>query len=206
MYDGVTCGKFDIYGGVLDESTHTLGDYKITSSYKVMRALGIEKVDVPTGEVFKTGPRKGQPKTRKEFFQGIRHVMESTIQLNYYRMLLEQQGLKVDNMCIQVLVRDWNTIIANSRGIDKPIYLIPIHKISNRWVKLYMEIKAKRLADALEHRKIPPICSPIERWNNRKCLNYCPVAHALRLDAAFFPYLTFSVVVYEHVVKHTRTY
>jgi len=176
LFDGITCGKFDIYGGVLDEDTHTLGDYKITSSYKVMRALGIEKVNVPTGEVFKSGPRKGQQKTKKEFSQGVRHVLEWAIQLNYYRMLLEKQGLQVDNMCIQVLVRDWNTIIARNRGIEKPIYLIPIRKISDRWVKLYMEMKARYLADAVEQHKIPPICRPHERWNNRKCLNYCPVA------------------------------
>ena len=36
-------------------------------SFEVMKALGIYKVDVETGEVYKTGLKKGQPKTRKEF-------------------------------------------------------------------------------------------------------------------------------------------
>ena len=50
-----TSGKFDMYGKILDESDGTLGDLKVTSSFKLMKALGIYKVDAPTGEVFKTG-------------------------------------------------------------------------------------------------------------------------------------------------------
>jgi hypothetical protein len=61
----LTSGKFDLYGKIIDEEEGVLGDLKVTSSYKIMRALGIYKVDVPTGETYKTGARKGQPKTRK---------------------------------------------------------------------------------------------------------------------------------------------
>ena len=53
-----------------------------------MRALGYYKVDVLTGEVYKTGARKGQPKTRKEWrMDGVKHLLDWAIQLNYYRML-----------------------------------------------------------------------------------------------------------------------
>ena len=73
-----------------------MGDLKVTSSYKLMKAFGIYKVDVPTGELYKTGVKKGQPKYRKEFrFDGVKDVLDWAIQLNYYRMLLEQQGFKV---------------------------------------------------------------------------------------------------------------
>ena len=81
LKDAITSGKFDMYGKILDESDGTLGDLKVTSSYKLMKALGIYKVDVPTGETFKTGARKGQPKTRKELrYDGVRHVMDWAIQ------------------------------------------------------------------------------------------------------------------------------
>lgn len=29
------------------------------------------------------------------------------------------------------------------------------------------------LKTALETKELPPICTPRERWNDRKCLDYC---------------------------------
>ena len=61
-----------------------------------MRALGYYKVDVPTGEIYKTGLKKGQPKYKKEWrTDGVRHILDWAIQLNYYRILLEQRGFEV---------------------------------------------------------------------------------------------------------------
>ncbi len=174
LKDAVTSGKFDMYGKILDESDGTLGDLKVTSSYKLMKALGIYKVDVPTGEVYKTGPRKGQPRTRKEFrYDGVRHVMDWAIQLNYYRMLLEKAGFKVNRMVIEALCRDNSLRIAAERGIDQSVYLIPIGKISDRWLTRYFTTKARRLQEALETKKLPAVCTARERWHNRKCLDYC---------------------------------
>lgn len=174
LRDAVTSGKFDLYGRILDESDGTLGDLKVTSSYKLMRALGIYKVDVPTGEVYKTGARKGEAKTRKELrYDGVRHVMEWAIQLNYYRMLLESAGFKVKRMVIEALCRDNSLRIASERGINQAVYLIPIGKISDRWLTRYFTAKAKHLQEALETETLPPICSARERWHNRKCLDYC---------------------------------
>ena len=174
LKDAVTSGKFDMYGKILDESDGTLGDLKVTSSYKIMKALGIYKVDVPTGEVYKTGARKGQIKTRKEFrYDGVRHVLDWAIQLNYYRMLLEKAGFTVNRMVIQAICRDGSLRTASERGIDQTVYLIPIHRISDRWLERYFTTKAKRLQEALESKKLPAVCSARERWNNRKCLDYC---------------------------------
>lgn len=174
LKDAITSGKFDMYGKILDDSDGTLGDLKVTSSFKLMKALGIYKVDVPIGEVFKTGPRKGQPKTRKELrYDGVRHVMDWAIQLNYYRMLLEQAGFVVKRMVIQAICRDNSLRIASERGIDQAVYLIPINRISDRWLTRYFAAKAKRLQEALETKKLPAVCSARERWHNRKCLDYC---------------------------------
>ena len=177
LADNVTSGKFDLYGQIIDYSDKTLGDYKITSSYKLMRALGYYKVDVPTGEVYKTGLKKGQPKTRKEWrTDGVRHILDWAIQLNYYRILLEQRGFTVDRMEIQAMCRDYSLKVASERNITKPVYIIHINKISDHWVKLYMETKAKRLKDALEKGYLPKLCSSKERWQDRKCRDYCAVA------------------------------
>ncbi len=176
LRDKITSGKFDLYGRILDEEEGVLGDLKVTSSYKLARALGIYKIDVPTGEVYKTGARKGQPKTRKEFrYDGVRHVWDWALQVNYYRLLLEQAGFPVQRMFIQALCRDSNLRTAAERGVTKQIYVIPIHRISDHWLKRYFEKKAKLLRQALKSKELPPPCSYRETWNGKKCLEYCEV-------------------------------
>lgn len=174
LKDAVTSGKFDMYGKILDESDGTLGDLKVTSSYKLMKALGIYKVDVPTGEVYKTGTRKGQLKTRKEIrYGGVRHVLDWAIQLNYYRILLEKAGFPVKRMVVQAICRDNSLRTAAERGIEQTVYLIPIQKISDRWLERYFAKKAEMLRSALELKELPPVCSNRERWGGRKCLDFC---------------------------------
>ena len=178
LSDDITSGKFDLYGKILNKE-NTLGDYKITSSYKLMKALGYYKVDVPTGEIYKTGSKKGQPKTRKEWrTDGVKHILDWAIQLNYYRILLKERGYMVNRMEIQAMCRDFNLRMAAERNITSPIYLISINKISDHWVKLYMKTKAKRLQKALKTGKTSHICSGKERWQDRKCKDYCAVAES----------------------------
>ena len=177
LTDNITSGKFDLYGQIIDFSDKTLGDYKVTSSYKLMRALGYYKVDVPTGEVYKTGLKKGLPKTRREWrTDGVRYLLDWAIQLNYYRILLEERGFKVNRMEIQAMCRDYSLRIAAERNIRKPVYIIHINKISDHWIKRYMEAKARMLKDALEKGYLPKLCSAKERWDDRKCAEYCVVA------------------------------
>lgn len=177
LADNITSGKFDLYGQIIDFSDKTLGDYKVTSSYKLMRALGYYKVDVPTGEVYKTGLKKGQLKTRKEWrTDGVRYLLDWAIQLNYYRILLEERGFKVNRMEIQAMCRDYSLRIAAERNIRKPVYIIHINKISDHWIKRYMEAKARQLKNALEKGYLPKLCSAKERWGDRKCAEYCVVA------------------------------
>ena len=175
LKDAITSGKFDLYGRILnDDDDCVLGDLKVTSSYKLMRALGIYKVDVDTGEVYKSGLRKGQPRFRKEFrYDGVRDVLDWTIQLNYYRMLLEDAGFTVKKMVIQAICRDSNLKTAAERSIDRTAYLIPINKISDHWLKTYFSQKAVALNLALLEKKLPPVCKPRERWNDKKCEKYC---------------------------------
>lgn len=88
-----------------------------------------------------------------------------------------------------VMCRDSGLRIAGERGINKTIYLIQINTISDRWIKRYMDYKAQAIKLALEKEEMPTICTIKERWNNRKCLDYCNVAN----DCP-----------YGHVLKRTR--
>ncbi|MDD4600026.1 hypothetical protein SDC9_20881 [bioreactor metagenome] len=179
LHDAVTSGKFDLYGKILSEDDGVLGDLKVTSSYKLMKALGIYKLDMPTGEVYKTGLRKGQEKTKKEFrYDGVKHVLDWAIQLNAYRRLLEKEGFGVKRMVIQALCRDSGLRITAERGIDKSLYLIPIYRISDRWLQRYFEKKSKALKESLSSHELPPVCKSRERWGDRKCLRYCAVAES----------------------------
>ena len=174
LKDDITSGQFDLLGKILDTDEGVLGDLKITSSFKLMKALGIYKVKVDTGEVYKSGLKKGQPKFRTELrFDGVRDLLDWSIQLNYYRLLLERAAFKISRMYIQAICRDASLRIAAERGIDKPVYIIPINKISDHWLNRYFQHKAKILREAIASKTLPPVCSFRERWGNRKCLGYC---------------------------------
>ena len=174
LKDDITSGQFDLFGKILDTDDGVLGDLKVTSSFKLMKALGIYKVKVDTGEIYKSGLKKGQPKFKTELrFDGVRDLLDWSIQLNYYRLLLERAGFKISRMYIQAICRDASLRIAAERGIDKPVYIIPINKISDHWLNRYFQHKAKILREAIKSKTLPPICSYRERWGNRKCLGYC---------------------------------
>ena len=177
LYSALFSGQIDLFGAILDEHSHSLGDIKVTSSYKLMRALGYYTVDKPTGEVYKSGTRQGQPKTKKEWrSDGIRHIYEWALQLNAYRLLLEEHGYPVKQMTIQALCRDSGLRIAAERNIDRPIYLIGVTPISEHWLMRYLKAKKEALENAIAAEELPPLCRPRERWNNRKCLNFCEVS------------------------------
>ncbi len=77
LCDAVTSGKFDLYGEILDKDSGVLGDIKVTSSYKLMKALGRYSVSLPTGETYKSGQKKGQPKYQKQWRDdGVRRILD----------------------------------------------------------------------------------------------------------------------------------
>ena len=88
-------------------------------------------------------------------------------------MLLERAGFKVSRMYVQAICRDASLRIATERGIDKPVYIIPINKIGDSWLTSYFRHKAKVLSEAITTNTLLPGCSFRERWNDRKCLSYC---------------------------------
>ena len=181
LSNDIYTGQIDAYGDLLGNGKKILLDYKVTSSFKAAMALGYYKVDEPTGEFYKTGTKKGQEKTRKVIKTGgVRHILEWAIQVNAYRMLLEEHNFKVDDMHIQMYVRDYSLRIAAERNVEKPIYLIKVNRISDHWLKRYFAIKKRRLEEAMTTGAIPAFCSKRESWNGRKCQDYCNVFEACK--------------------------
>jgi len=172
--DGIS-GMFDLYGE--EDGVRTLFDYKVSGSYKVAKAIGLKEIEeeVP-GEVFRSGPRKGKPRTVKRIVQGEPDLGDWGLQLNHYRQLLESKGFPVDRMVLQAIVRDGGTYLAKKRGLARNIYLIDVPRLEDDAVTAYFAGKRDALKAALETNTIPPTCSEDERWQDRKCAEFCRVA------------------------------
>jgi hypothetical protein len=177
LHDDICSGQFDFY----DPETCSLVDTKTWGSYKVMKALGYRQETIETGEVFKSGARKGQAKTKKITVKAEPDMKETEIQLNDYRMKLEAAGFPVKEMFVEAIVRDGGTYMAIGRGVDKNGYLIPVKFMPDDEVREYLKAKRDALLTALETGEMPPPCTDEERWADkegpgRKCLGFCRVA------------------------------
>lgn len=184
---------------------NTLIDYKTSSSFAVAKALGIYFEDTlvldPRNNqpiVYKSGAKKGKYKTKK-----VRHcdpkladVRDWALQLNNYRIGIEKgeilQGpdnkfypkasapegsvkIKIHAIRVQALVRDGGTVVALSRGIERNVYLIDVPKVPDDQIKEYFAKKRKDLLTALEQGAWVTPCNDIEKWNDRKCTDFCNV-------------------------------
>lgn len=176
LYNEIASGQIDSYGYIFNNQELVICDYKLTTTYKIAKAMGIGYNIEKTDEVYKTGPKKGTFKTKKVLSNNkVKSRMDWALQQNFYRMLLEEQGYKVDGMYIQAYARDFSSTTPKY-GIDKPMNIIKLNKISDHWLKIWFKEKQKRITEALEKRKLPPICNAKETWNGLKCEKFCDVA------------------------------
>jgi hypothetical protein len=193
-YENIT-GIFDILEMEGDEVR--LIDTKVSGSYKIAKAIGVVKdedfipVCGPDGvqEVYKSGQKKGQGKTKKVSSYSIdpnqKDILDWELQLNFYRILIERNGiltgldLQVDgvtHMYIQGFVRDGGTYIAEGRGVKGKMYMIPVDHMDDEKVIAYFLEKRDALLQALETGDLPHACNNHEAWGGMKCKKYCPVA------------------------------
>jgi len=184
---------------------NVLIDYKICGSFQVAKALGYYFEDVPVVDpiteqpiLYKTGAKKGKVKTRKEKRQDpkLADLRDWALQLNNYRIGIERGEIlqspdgkfhpkalapkgsvkiKIHAIRVQALVRDGGTIIAISRGVDRNIYLIDVPKVPDQDIKDYFKRKKDDLAQALKQGYWSTPCNDLERWNDRKCTEFCNV-------------------------------
>lgn len=172
---------------------YVLTDHKTWGSFKVAKALGLKNEQVEEtlldedGKplLLKTGPNKGQPKTRK--ITTLTHyepdMRDVELQLNRYRLLFEEKGFPVSRMQIQAIVRDGGTYMAKNRGINLNLYLIPVKRLQNAAVMAFYKDLAAEVTEAFRTgyaRK----CSIWENWERRKCEEYCEVVEACKAMSA----------------------
>lgn len=167
-----------------EDGSWTLTDYKTWGSYRVARALGLVAVGKkpdPSGEVYKTSGKWGKagtPKMVTVFQQMPQEVdlFESELQLNRYRIMLEERGLKIGRMQLQITVRDGGLAVAKGRGIERNTCKITIKRLEDSDVFGYFQSKKKDLLLALEQGSWDEPCDNRENWDGARCKGYCEVA------------------------------
>lgn len=161
-----------------EKGISVLYDTKTAGSYKVAKALGFFVEDEPTGEIWKSGKKKGEQKTRKVLKRDDSKIdrYEWELQLNRYRMEYEKTGATVRDLKIQCVVRDGNTFIARSRGVFRNVYFFKVRILPDAEVVEYFERKRTALLKAVEQGFWKEVCTKEENWDGLKCQNYCEVA------------------------------
>ena len=92
---------------------------------------------------------------------------EWNLQLNLYRLMLEDNDYPVKEIYIQYVSKNPKDL--PSMGI------IPIRMIDEKPLLKFYELQAEKLITSLQTGKLPPMCKKVFTWNGRKCKDYCPV-------------------------------
>jgi len=171
-------GIVDLY----DEESKSIIDYKNAGSFKVAQALGLDFYleDDPSGAVYLRNGKwgsKGEPKKVKRFWPNPEKVDlgDWDWQINCYRYMLEKKGKEVENMYVQITVRDGGIQAARDRGVEGKIYLIEVPYIHNDHIEERFMSKRDLLLEAINLEKLPSKCSQEETWYGKKCEYYCDV-------------------------------
>jgi len=161
-----------------------LTDLKLWGSYRVAKALGIVEVGKkpdPSGATYKSSGKwgkAGSPKMVPVFQQMPQEAdnWESEMQLNRYRVMLEERGITIGRMQVQATVRDGGLAVAFTRGIFRNTCMIPVPRLGDDEVRNYFQIKADNLAIALKDNRWDEPCNDRECWEGVRCKSYCDVA------------------------------
>ena len=156
-----------------------LWDYKTCAAYKLARVMGKRKEEVPAPELgtFKSGPRKGQPKTKMVWSMVEPDIFDWQMQTNRYAWMYRDIGLEVNEIFVQATIRDFQrTMTPRMYGFDRQIYIVPIPILEKSVVVDYYRDKKAALIECLANEEMPPPCSARETWDGKRCEHYCPVA------------------------------
>lgn len=167
----------------LNHEDGVLTDYKTIGSYKYRLVMGLQKhyENHPT-EVYQKSGSWGKAGTPKKVTiwkpTGKRDDFEWKMQLNKYRQMLEKEGVKINRLQIQAIIRDANTIAAEQNGLPRSadsIQLIPIDIVPDEEMDRYFDARRDELLEAMSSDKMPRLCSESECWGGTRCYFYCPV-------------------------------
>lgn len=170
---GTYTGQFDCYDG----KRKILYDVKTYGSFKTAHLMGLVKHRDPImgADGKQRKYRNGKKMFKTYFTVGRRSNFDVAVQLNAYRLMVENAGYPVKDMQVEVFTRDAGTFAAKDRGVLTNMQLVRINFISDRWIQRFMLTKAKRLIEAIEKDELPPPCSYRECWGGRKCVDFCAV-------------------------------
>lgn len=162
-----------------EDGSWILADYKTSGSFKVAKALGFVVEEEETGEVYKSGKKKGQPKTRKVLVRKEEAVdmWEWELQFNLYRIKAQRKfKKKIDKLKCMCVCRDGNTFIARSRGVFRNVYYFNVKILDDDFVLDYFNRKKQALFKALQEGFWKNPCEAKENWDGIKCQRFCEVA------------------------------
>lgn len=111
----------------------------------------------------------------KKILDNVDERMQWMLQLNRYKILLSQCGFPVEKMKVQMIIRD-SGFMAKKQGIDKSFYIVDIDIMSDNLINEYFKMKKDTLIYCLDNKITPEICPEEERWEDKRCLNYCCVS------------------------------
>ena len=142
------------------QAEYRLIDYKTYGIYLAQKLLGIGRVKI---------------KGKTELVDVDPDFSSVELQMNTYRIMLEDYGYKIGEMVIQVMVKEGGWAFASS-GIESKIRMVVVPRLEDNYVRQYIHIKSQLLKEAVRTHTLPSVCSPEDRWNNDlKCKQYCEV-------------------------------
>jgi len=171
----------------------SLIDTKTWGSFKVAKALGIVEVGKkpdPSGARYQKSGKwgaAGSPKMIPAYMtvSSSADNWEAEMQLNRYRIMIEDTGIPIHDMKIHAIVRDGGLMTAKQRGVLRNTYLIPVERIDDNTIREYFDLKQDELQTAIKENCWYQPCSERETWSGVKCKNYCPVKSYCPLGALY---------------------
>ena len=160
-----------------------LTDMKMWGSYRVAKVLGIVEIGKkpdPSGAVYKTNSqwgRAGSPKMVSEYQQVPTEAdnWDSEMQLNHYRIMLEDLGVPIKRMQLQITVRDGGLQVATGRGVKRNMYRVPVAKLEDDYIRGYFSDKSDALLEAMATGVCTEACNSHESWDGVRCTRFCEV-------------------------------
>lgn len=132
----------------LKEGYYKLIDYKTWGSYSVAKTLG------------------------RSNSNGDYEVNQLSLQLNNYRIKVENLGFPISRLLVQCTVRDGGTWTARNNKVPEKVLFIPVDLIDNELVLDYFYRKSRELLTALKTETLPGLCDYQERWGSRRCKGF----------------------------------
>ena len=162
-----------------------LTDMKLWGSYRVAKVLGLVETGKrpdPSGATYKTTSRFGTAGSPKmvPVFQSMPQEADnwdSEMQLNNYRVMLEDRGIPIKRMQLQVTVRDGGLQVARGRGVERNTNRIQEPKLDDDMVREYFSDKAAALIEAMNSGEWTLPCNDHESWDGTRCDRFCEVWH-----------------------------